>query len=427
MPRPATGQVIERKTQSGRVLALRFRAYGRRQYLTLGAAADGWDRRRAEEELANVLADVRRGIWQPPAAATIVDEPQAEETFHEYASRWVEDHRHEVDDRTVEFWRWALSHVLAHLAALPLSAITVERIDAYKGAKVREREYLLGELHRWQKEKPETRGPRPPRPLSNASINRTVTVLAGVLETAVEHGRLPANPARGKRRRLKAAKPRRTWLALDEVRSLLDASPLHRALLATLILAGLRVGELCALRWRAVDLARGTLTVEESKTDAGEGRVIDLSPDLRETLTLHRAALGDVGDDDLVYPTRTGGQRDRHNVRSRILLPSIERANKQRVEVGLRPIADGITNHTCRRTFASLLYEAGASPAYVMSQMGHESAALALEVYAKVMDRKRETGARMDELIRAADWAPSGTSDPVTDEAVSVLATENPA
>jgi integrase len=80
-------------------------------------------------------------------------------------------------------------------------------------------------------------------------------------------------------------------------------------------------------------------------------------------------------------------------VRSRILLPSIERANKRRVEVGLRPIPDGITNHTCRRTFASLLYEAGASPAYVMSQMGHESAALALEVYAKVMDRKRETGA----------------------------------
>jgi integrase len=39
--------------------------------------------------------------------------------------------------------------------------------------------------------------------------------------------------------------------------------------IATMILAGLRVGELTSLRWRAVNLARGKLTVEESKTDAG--------------------------------------------------------------------------------------------------------------------------------------------------------------
>jgi integrase len=56
-----------------------------------------------------------------------------------------------------------------------------------------------------------------------------------------------------------------------------------------------------------------------------------------------------------------------------------------------------------RRTFASLLYESGASPAYVMAQMGHESAALALEVYSKVMERKRDTAQRMDALVRGAD------------------------
>ncbi len=60
--------------------------------------------------------------------------------------------------------------------------------------------------------------------------------------------------------------------------------------------------------------------------------------------------------------------------------------------------------------FASLLYESGASPAYVMAQMGHESAALALEVYSKVMERKRDTGQRMDALVRGADWAQMGTN-----------------
>ncbi len=42
-------------------------------------------------------------------------------------------------------------------------------------------------------------------------------------------------------------------------------------MLATLTFAGLRIGELCALRWRDVDLAGGWLHVGETKTDAGDG------------------------------------------------------------------------------------------------------------------------------------------------------------
>jgi hypothetical protein len=44
-----------------------------------------------------------------------------------------------------------------------------------------------------------------------------------------------------------------------------------------------------------------------------------------------------------------------------------------------------------------------------MAQMGHTSSALALEVYARKMDRQRQTGARMDALIRGADWTQMGT------------------
>jgi integrase len=34
----------------------------------------------------------------------------------------------------------------------------------------------------------------------------------------------------------------------------------------------LRIGEALSLRWRDVDLARGTITVRAAKTDAGVGR-----------------------------------------------------------------------------------------------------------------------------------------------------------
>jgi hypothetical protein len=43
MPRKATGQVIERDGKRGRTYALRFRAYGEREFLTLGRAEDWVD------------------------------------------------------------------------------------------------------------------------------------------------------------------------------------------------------------------------------------------------------------------------------------------------------------------------------------------------------------------------------------------------
>ena len=143
------------------------------------------------------------------------------------------------------------------------------------------------------------------------------------------------------------------------------------------------------------------MTVAESKTDAGV-RVVDLSPMLREELVLHRANSGHVEPDDLVFCTSTGTPLNRNNIRTRVVGKAVERASVALVKAGLPAIPAGITNHSLRRTFASLLYEAEASPAYVMAQMGHESSALALEVYAKVMKHKRDTGERMDDLIRSA-------------------------
>jgi integrase len=116
----------------------------------------------------------------------------------------------------------------------------------------------------------------------------------------------------------------------------------------------------------------------------------------------------------------------RANVSNRILAQTIERANTERAAVGLPPIQDGVTNHSLRRTFASLLYEAGASPTYVMSQMGHSSSSLALEVYARKMQRARDTGARMDALLRGGEWAPMSTSAQPTDPTFPAAQTKTP-
>jgi integrase len=333
-----------------------------------------------------VLADVRRGVWRAPEPPPVQDDPEPQPTFHEFASAWVVRHEGEVGARTAEHWRWALScHLLKFFGKRTLPEIGVQLVDDYRTAKVGD------------------------GVLSHGSINKTLKVLAQVLDEAIEYGYLEVNSARGKRRRLKAAKPKRTWLEPDEVASLLDAAKDHKALIATMALAGLRVGELAALRWSDVDLAGAKLNVRRSKTEAGE-RTVELSPSLLDELKLHRAKARYAEPSDYVFATRNGTQRNRSNITRQILRPAIEQANAKRAKDERPPLSAGVTNHSLRRTFASLLYEAGASPAYVMSQMGHTSSSLALEVYARKMDRKRDTGERMDALIRSANWAQTGTS-----------------
>jgi len=119
-------------------------------------------------------------------------------------------------ERTRVDYRWRLSsHLLPYFAERMVSALTVEDVDRYRAHKVAECERITR-----AREQCETKA----RPLSNESINKTLVLLAAVLESAVEYGYLPANPARGKRRRLKAATPSRSFLNPEQVEALLRAA-----------------------------------------------------------------------------------------------------------------------------------------------------------------------------------------------------------
>jgi len=124
--RPPTGQVLERRRKRGKVFALRFRAYGMRRYVTLGPEIT--TRAQAEVELANILADVRRGIWRAPEPVQLVGGPPEEPapTFHEFASEWYAGKAQEgLGERTLEDYKWALSyHLLPYFGEMRVDAIT---------------------------------------------------------------------------------------------------------------------------------------------------------------------------------------------------------------------------------------------------------------------------------------------------------------
>lgn len=99
----------------GRGYALRFLAYRQRHYVTLGTEHDDWARHKAEDELQNMLADVRRGIWIPPdrTRTTRMSARPGEDglTFHRFASDRLAARKGEVAPRTYEFDAWALHAV----------------------------------------------------------------------------------------------------------------------------------------------------------------------------------------------------------------------------------------------------------------------------------------------------------------------------
>jgi integrase len=422
MPRQATGQIVVDERRRSPTFGLRFRAYGRREYVNLGTADEGWTQEKAQTELQNILADVRRGIWKPPAPAPA---PAIEQDplFHEFASGWFEASKGEWRENTRLDYEWQLSHhLLPFFRSHRLSQITVAEVDRYRAAKVGESAKLVKAREDWQRRVEQVKDrakrrelvrERPPRPLSATSINKTIARLGQILELAVEYPEyreIVTNPARGRRRRLKASRPAPVWLdSAEQIEALLNAAgeldreaksngqlP-RRAILSTLVFAGPRIGELIDLHWRDVNLADRRITVQEAKTDAGMRR-IDLLPVLRDELSALKARTkADAG--ERVFPTQAGGPMNPSNVRSRILAPAVKLASKQLVQAGETPLSAKLTPHKLRHTFASLLVALGVDPGAVMDQLGHTDPTFTLRVYRHGMRRDPDSQARLRKLV----------------------------
>jgi len=423
MGRPATGSVIT-PTAKQPCFGLRFRAYGNREYLTLGRPEDGWTRLRAEHELAAVLRDVELGTWQPRRRQP--PQPRRDPRFLEFASDWYTRKRFEIKPNTARSYRNDLAnHLLPFFAEHRLSEISVAEVDRYRQEKVAHARRLADAIRSGKRpmvqivDRLGRRYTRPVRPLSNRSINMHRFVLEQILEVAVEHELIPANPAKGKRRRLKVSKPRPVYLdSAEHIQVMLEAAQLldhdrtshtsgHRAAIALLMLGGPRASAGGALLERDVDLANGRFTIAQDKTDAGV-REVDMLPLLREILTEHRAQKIQKGlpasPNDPLLITATGKPRDRHDLRQRVVAPVVAKAEELLTERGGQPLPEGISSHKFRHTFASILIAIGKDPTYIMHQLGHTDPAFTLRVYTHIMRRTPQEREKLKALVEGHDW-----------------------
>jgi integrase len=221
---------------------------------------------------------------------------------------------------------------------------------------------------------------------------------------------------------LPADRSRRDRIAsAAEATRLLAALPASdRPIWATAFYAGLRRGELQALRPSDVDLASSEITVQRS-WDQYEGPIATKSKAGRRTVPIIgtlRGYLETVENDtgsELLFGRRSGEPFAPKSISERADR-AWDEANQREREVaerdGREPVLlRRITLHECRHTFASLLIDAGVNAKAIQEFMGHATIEETFSRYGHLMPGARDQARQLvDAYLDAATSEPAAVA-----------------
>ncbi|WAC62866.1 tyrosine recombinase XerC [Pseudoxanthomonas sp. SL93] len=199
------------------------------------------------------------------------------------------------------------------------------------------------------------------RGLSPKSLQRRLSACRSFYQWLLKHGRITASPA-AVLRAPKAPRKLPQVLDADEAVRLVEVptdAPLglrDRALLELFYSSGLRLSELCALRWRDLDLASGFVTV------LGKGnkeRKVPVGSHARNALQAWRQERP-AGNEAFVFPGRGEGALSQRAVQIRLK----QLAQRQGLFKHVHP-------HMLRHSFASHILESSGDLRGVQELLGH--------------------------------------------------------
>ena len=185
-------------------------------------------------------------------------------------------------------------------------------------------------------------------------------------------------------------------MGADQIRVeliLAAVAPGDRALWATAVYAGLRRGELYALRWEDVDLAAGVIHVRRG-WDTVEGEIdpksrhgrrrVPVPASLRDHLVERRMASSDIHVFGGANAARKMAERGADAMRNAELEP--------------------LAIHDARHTYASLMIAAGVNAKALSEFMGHATIAITFDLYGHLMPGSHDEAAGLLDafLARAA-------------------------
>lgn len=204
---------------------------------------------------------------------------------------------------------------------------------------------------------------------------RAVGLLKAVFAADVG-GLLPANPLARVRRPKVPRKPVAAYTRDQALALLAHAGPRYGPMVRLALDAGLRPGELLALRWEDFDPESGSIRVRRALRNLN-GKLSEKSPKtaagIRTVLLVPAtvAALADLPRPfPLLFPTRTG------------LWVSPRNIAREFARVCGKAGVPALGLRACRHTSATLLLAAGAPIKAVSARLGHESVEITLKFYA---------------------------------------------
>ena len=343
----------------------------------------------AREYLNSVLAEVQRGEWHRDQKLTV----------KELLTNWLAAKRSEgLRENTTAMYRnvidgWLVPHI---------GGLSVEQLTPARAQKLVEALRSPGGSRL-------NRGALSPR-----SIQLAAQVLKAATRWATETNLVSRDPLTGfKRPRTQASsKATGAWTA-DEARTFLQSVERDRMRAAWWLLLGrgLRRGELAGLRWSAVDLDAGVITILETrvvvdskaaastpKTAAGV-RPVPLDAQLVEELQRHRHIIELERQVAAEAWTDTGfvfvdelGEPYRPELISRTFTRLAKAAGVRRIRL-----------HDLRHTAATLMIANGIDSKVVAEILGHSSDTITRSIYLHVLPGQTEAaGERLTNLLADA-------------------------
>jgi len=264
--------------------------------------------------------------------------------------------------------------------------------------------------------------------LSAKSIRQMHIIISQCLDQAVFEGKIFRNPA-------KATKPPKstnkeaTFLTEKQIKDFMKNISDDRWYPAflTALGTGLRLGELCALKWVNTDLENGVIHVKESvvrvKTNAKDGPKTKLIIQPPKTKTGMRSVpvpneiiaelkrwqlkikeesmrIGKpFKPDSFVFVTELGTPIEPGSLSKHLL--KLMRDN------GL----EGVHFHSLRHSYASLLLKAGEHPKVVQELLGHSSIQVTMDIYSHVDPEIKKRAARSINSVFKVKKRPSSANE----------------
>jgi integrase len=358
------------------------------------------DRKAAEKELRRLLHAVDTGAHVNPSRLTV----------RQWLATWLAVVREEVSPKSHERYAEIAQHFLIPaLGNLPLTKLTPTHIQtAYNRlATGGRRDGKEGGLS----------------PRTRRHIHR---ILNSALARAVEQQVLVRNPANAFKKRLPKVERKNLVTLTPEQSMQLLAALRHSRVYWPVLLAlatGMRRGEICALRWRSVDLERGVVRVveslEQTKTSvrfkapkSEKHRAITLPAYAIEELRRLRReqaeqllALGVRQTGETLVCGRADGERH---------LPlSLTTEFARRLPAGL----PRVRFHDLRHSHATQLLSSGVHPKIAQERLGHSTITTTLDLYSHVTDTMQAAAAeKLDAAWRVAMGlgSKSGSTEPIS-------------